>query len=34
MKKRYRTYYRTYRMKYKRYLREAKDSFKLLGPTE
>ncbi len=34
MKKRYRTYYRTYRMKYKRYLRQTKDSFKLLGPTE
>lgn len=27
MKKRYRTYYRTYRIKYKQYLRQTKDSF-------
>jgi cystathionine beta-synthase len=34
MKKRYQTYYRTYRIKYKKYLRQTKDTFKLLGPGE
>lgn len=31
IKKRYRTYYRTYRIKYKKYLRQTKDSLRILG---
>ena len=34
MKRRYQTYYRTYRIKYKKYLRQTKDTFKILGPGE
>ncbi|MFZ4425540.1 MAG: PLP-dependent cysteine synthase family protein [Saprospiraceae bacterium] len=34
IKKRYQTYYRTYRIIYKKYLRQTKDTFKLLGPGE
>jgi len=31
MKKRYKTYYRTYRIKYKKYIRQTRDSWKILG---
>ena len=34
MKRRYQTYYRTYRIKYKKYLRQTKDTFRILGPGE
>lgn len=34
MKKRYQTYYRTYRIKYNKYLRQTKDTFRILGPGE